>query len=324
MTGSSGFIGSHLVEFLIEEGHEIRCLVRPESDLTWLRGRDVRLISCRYSDKVALAQAVQDMEVIFHLAARIEAPNWDAYYTANTLSTKQLLQACVENNPELKRFVFVSSIAASGPSQRGKMKAESSQCLPVSLYGRSKLMAEKIVLGFAERIPVVILRPANVLGARQKELTTILNLLRIRIMPMVGSAESKTSICFVEDTVRALILAAVHEKAVGNTYFIADTSVYSWRSMLEIIAKELGIYPAVFRIPYPVLFSIATLSEGLAALFGKQALLTREALEATRKYNWTYRVDKIRDELGFETRISFENGMRDIVDDFKLKRKARA
>ncbi len=317
VTGSTGFIGSRLVEFLIKDGHEVHCLIRPESDLKCLEGLDVRLIRCRYSDKTSLAQAVRDMEVIFHLAARIEAPNWDAYYTANTLSTKHLIEACAEYNPGLKRFVFVSSIAASGPPRRGEIKDECSQCLPVSPYGRSKLMAEEIVQNYAERIPIVIMRPANVLGARQKELVLILDLLKKRIMPMIGSKESKTSICFVEDLVRALAIAAVHEKAVGNTYFIADRSVYSWRHMLKLIAGELRVYPAVVRIPYPVLYAIALLSEGWASLFKTQALLTRDSLEATRKYEWIYRTEKIRNELGFKTLISFENGIRDIVDSYK-------
>lgn len=317
VTGSSGFIGSHLVDFLLKEGHEVHCLIRPESDLKWLKGLDIRLLKCRYSDKTSLAQAVLNMEVIFHLAARIEAPNWDAYYTANTLSTKHLLEACAKNNPQLKRFVFVSSIAASGPSRRGEIKDESSQCFPVSPYGRSKLMAEEIVKDFAERIPIVIMRPANVLGARQKELILILNLLKKHIMPMIGSKKSKTSICFVEDLVRALFLAAVQEKAVGNTYFIADRSVYSWRHMLKFIARELRVYPAVVRIPYPVLYTIALLSEGLASIFKAQALLTRNSLEATRKYEWIYRTEKIRKELGFKTTISFEKGIRNILDSYK-------
>lgn len=317
VTGSTGFIGSHLVEHLVRQGHDVRCLVRQKSDTRWLRQQSVSMVTCDYEDISSLAKAVQDVEVVFHLAARIQAPAWEDYYKANTSSTKNLLDACLSSDSRLKRFVFVSSISASGPSQKGVLKKESDTCCPASMYGRSKLMAEEVLREFSGKISWVIVRPPNVLGVRQEELLLSLKTVKSRILPMIGNGDLQTSLCFVDDLVRALVMAAEDPKAINKTYFVTDGHTYSWRTMLVDMAKELGVYPFVLRVPYPFLCGLATLSEAIAKLFRQEPMISRETLYSSRDYYWTYDGSKIKEELGFEPRLSFEEGLRRIIADYR-------
>ena len=261
VTGSTGFIGSHLVEVLVGEGNDVRCLVRESSHTACLNHLPVTMMTGDYEDPSSLIPAVESVDVVFHLAARIQAPDWVAYRKANTTSTENLIEACIEAATNLRRFVFVSSISAAGPSSPGCLKKESDPCQPVSLYGKSKLLAEEAVLRRKDRLPVTIVRPPNVLGAGQEELTTILKTIKSRILPMIGSDTSQTSLCFVQDLVLALKLTAKSERAVGQVYFVTDNHTYNWREMLIAIARKLNVYPYVLKIPYRLLYVLAAAME---------------------------------------------------------------
>jgi nucleoside-diphosphate-sugar epimerase len=313
VTGSTGFIGSHLVEALVRQGHAVSCLIRPESKTRWLEKQTVSMLPGDYSDRSSLENAVKGLDVVFHLGARIQAPDWDTYYRANTESTGCLLEACVRANPRLKRFVFVSSISASGPSEPGVLKKESDVCRPVTMYGKSKLQAEEIVRSYGDKLPVVIIRPPNVLGTRQKELTMIVRLLKRRIFPQIGNGDKQTSICFVQDLVRALLLVAADRRAVGETYFVTDHRIYSWREMVDSLGREMGVCSRVIRVPYPVLFGLTALATGISKITGIPPLADLNSLRTSRNHYYIYDSRKIEKDLGFQPRMEFEEGIRKIV-----------
>ena len=82
--------------------------------------------------------------------------------------------------------------------------------------GKASYLAEQAAAGFFARLPIVIVRPPNVLGTGQRELLAVMKLLRRRIVPLIGRREKQTSICFVQDLVRALVLAAEHDRAAAR------------------------------------------------------------------------------------------------------------
>jgi nucleoside-diphosphate-sugar epimerase len=257
------------------------------------------------------------MDYVFHLAAVLNARDWDAYYNANVRATQNLIEACVEADPGIRKFVFVSSIAASGPLYDKTFRDENCACIPSSLYGKSKLYAERVVKGYDTKIPVTIARPPIVIGTRQQELFIIMKLLEKRIFPVIGKRDQQISVCFIDDLVRALILMAEREQACSHTYYVADPKPHSWREMLKITAQKMGVYPYVIKIPYPVLLSIAQFSEILAKITGKDPLITTRYIFSTRNHYHLYTSQKIRDELGFKHQTEFSHGMEDIVDWYK-------
>ena len=318
VSGSTGFIGSHLVESLIDKRYRVSCLIRKETDLSQVKRNGVEIIEGNFLDKKSLAGAVRGMDVVFHVGAVISAPDWNVYYRSNVEATKNLLHACAAANPALKKFVFVSSISAAGPSINGKPLNESDPCHPVSDYGKSKLLAEGACRCFFDRLPIVIIRPTNVLGIGQTDLATILKLAKRRIMPLLGNGDRQTTVCFVQDLVRALIMAAENESIRGKIYFVANPEAYSWREMLEFIARELG-QSFVIKVPYPVLLVMAFLSELTGRLTGRSSMLNLGTIRSIRKHYWLQDVTRIRKELGFSPEISFADGMRGILKGYKNK-----
>jgi dihydroflavonol-4-reductase len=313
VTGATGFIGSHLAEGLAGRGWEVRCLVRRPSGLGWIENLDVDLVRGDCRDKPSLGPAVEGVDCVFHLAGVINALSWEEYFQTNVVGTKNLLEAVAARNAGLKKFVYVSSISAAGPSKKGQVLNEDDPCFPITDYGRSKLAAEETVQSFARRFPCVILRPPNVIGPRQRELGEAVRLIRRRIRPSVGTGEPRTSLCDVGDVVEAMILAAEKPEADGRTYFLAYPRPYAWSEVIEAIRETNVIRFFLLKIPYPVQWLAAVAAEAAARLTRKRPRLTRNSVAAARKYYWIYDGARIKRELGFEPRTGLQDSIRKTI-----------
>jgi nucleoside-diphosphate-sugar epimerase len=298
VTGSNGFIGSHLAAELVQRGHDVSCLVRRTSRTESLDGLPIRRVIGDTRDRASLDAVVKDTDVVFHLAGVIDAPDPAAYFAVNTQGTRNLIEACLASAPGLWKFVFVSSISAAGPSPCGTALNEDDASRPISDYGRSKLAAEEVVLGAGDRLPVTVIRPPNVLGPGQKELADAIRLIRRRIKPTIGSAEARTSVVSVSDVVRALILAAEDPRSRGRIYYVTDGHAYSWREITDAVAESLGVRRFYLPVPYAFQVAIAAVAEAASRLRGTKPLVSREHIDATRKC-WVYDGSRIRRELGF-------------------------
>ncbi len=310
VTGATGFIGSHLAEELAKREWKVRCLVRRPRDLGWIENLKVQLVRGDCRDKPSLGPSVEGVDCVFHLAGVINALSWDDYYQANVVGTRNLLEAVVERNPRLKKFVYVSSISATGPAKKGRALTEESPCLPITDYGRSKLAAEEAVHAFSGEFPWVIIRPPNVIGPRQKELREAVRLIRRRIKPSVGTGEPQTSLCYVGDVVEGLILAAEKPEADGRTYFLAYPRPYAWSEVTAAIQEALGIRFFLLKIPFSVQWLAAVVAEATARLTRKKPRLTRNSVAAARKYYWIYDGTRIERELGFKPRTDLKEAIR--------------
>jgi nucleoside-diphosphate-sugar epimerase len=311
VTGASGFIGGHLTVELARRGHEVRALVRPTSSLRWLERTGLTLVQGDLGDELSLKKAAAGADLVFHLAAVIHASSWEKHRAVNIEGTENLLAACREAAPRLQRFVFVSSIAASGPSIKGHFKKEEDPCQPISAYGQSKLEAEAIVRRYGAAFPVVILRPPNVLGAREREVQAALRALRCRLKPLLGTKDKQTSFIMVEDLVEAVLLCAEKKEAVGQTYNVTDGRAYSWREPLDILGRLLGRH--CLPLPYGLLIVLAGSAEIAFKLAGHRPPVRCSALRSIRENYWIFDGSKIELELGFQARLTLEEGLRKIV-----------
>ena len=179
MTGATGFIGSHLVENLLERGVHVRCLIRKTSDLKWLRKLPIELVHGDCGDKASLREAVRGVDQVFHVAGVTKAINERTYFEVNALGTENLIHACLEHNTRLQKLVYISSQAAAGPCRNGGKKRESDLCEPVSPYGRSKRMGEEVAIAHSHELPLLILEEIiGSIGAwRKKQLDFKLGLI---------------------------------------------------------------------------------------------------------------------------------------------------
>ena len=313
ITGASGFIGSRLASTLAGRGHEVACLVRPTSCIEGLERSGARLVLGDLRDRASLEAAVADREIIFHLAAVIQAVDGASFEEVNVGGTQRLVEACLRRATGLRRFIHVSSIAAAGPSEPGKPGTETDEPHPVTHYGRSKLRAERIVLEAADRMPVTIIRPPNVIGPGSKDLARAVRLLRKRIVPAVGDSRPRTSLIDVDDLVEALALAAEDTRSLGRTYYVTDGDAYAWSEIAAALAEELGVGRFRVRVPAAVQFAAAALAEAGSRLTGKPPVLTRDIVRAGRDYFWIYDGSRIERELGFQARFKMRDSIRRAV-----------
>jgi nucleoside-diphosphate-sugar epimerase len=132
VTGGSGFVGSHLVDLLLEKGFKVRCIVRGTSNLRWLKDKDVIIDDCGLHDKTALSNVLKNADYLFHVAGVVRSKTKKGFFLGNVETTKNLLEVIAENGFKFKRIVIVSSLTACGPSPDGKPIDETVIPRPVS------------------------------------------------------------------------------------------------------------------------------------------------------------------------------------------------
>ena len=308
MTGGTGFIGSHLVEALLKKGIQVRCLLRKTSDLKWLKGLPIEVNWGDCNDKNSLREAVQGVEQVFHLAAVTKAVHEKTYFEVNAFGTENLIHACLENNPRIQKFIYLSSQAAAGPCRNGNKKKESDQCKPVSPYGQSKQMGEELALAHAQELPLLILRPSAVYGPRERDIYTFFKLLSKRIKPCLPSKDQHISLCYVEDIIQAILLAAQVKGSSGEIFFLSDGQDYRLEEIGDIFAQAMGVNAFCIRVPEWMIIGMASFSEYLSKLSGKPPLLNKGKVEEILQRNWVCDITKAKTALGFEPHISLAQG----------------
>jgi dihydroflavonol-4-reductase len=308
VTGGTGFIGSHLVESLIERGFHVRCLVRKTSDLKWLRDLPIELAHGDCIDKDSLGGAVKGVDLVFHVAGVTKAIREKTYFEINAFGTENLIHACLEHNTHLERFIYVSSQAAAGPCRHGGRKEESDLCEPVSPYGRSKRMGEELAVAHSHELPLLILRPCAVYGPRDRDIYVFFKLLSKGIKPCLSGRDHHISLCYVGDIVQGILLAAEGQQASGEIFFLSDGHDYRLDEIGDIIARAMEVTPLCIRVPEWMLFGIAFFSEYLSKLTGKPPLINRGKVEEMVQGNWVCDITKAKTRLGFEPRIPLTQG----------------
>lgn len=308
VTGATGFIGSHLVEALFQRGIQIRCLVRDKTRLGWVKDSPVEFVIGDCREKNSLKQAVQDIDQVFHLAGVTTAVKEKTYFEVNGLGTENLVQACIENNPRLKKFIYVSSQAAAGPCPSGEKKKESDPCEPVSPYGKSKLLGEKLALARSHALPLLILRPCAVYGPRDKGFYTLCKSLSRRINPGLAGHDQHISMCYVDDIVRAILLGAETRTESGEIFFLSDGHDYLMEEIGDIFARAMAINPLKIRLPKQMLSGMAFFAECFSRLTGKPSIMNRGKVEEMIQKNWLCDISKARALLGYEPRIALARG----------------
>ena len=308
VTGATGFIGSHLVEALLQKGVQVRCFVRKTSDLSWLKNLPIEVLHGNCNDKASLGEAVKGVDQVFHLAGVTKAIEKKTYFEVNALGTENLIHACLENNPRLQKFVYLSSQAAAGPCQNGGKKKESDRCQPVSAYGHSKRMGEEFALAHSHEIPFLILRPSAVYGPRDKDIYTFFKLVSKRIKPCLFGQGQHISLCYVHDIIQAILLAAESQGSSGDIFFLSDGYDYRLEEIGDIFAQAMGITPVCVRVPGWMIFGIASFSEYLSKLSKKPPLLNKGKVEEMIQKNWVCDITKAKTLLGFEPQIRLLEG----------------
>ncbi|MFA5353116.1 MAG: NAD(P)-dependent oxidoreductase [Thermodesulfovibrionales bacterium] len=311
VTGATGFIGSHLVDSLIRKGFDVTCLVRSTSDLRHLEGLPLGLIRGDCTDKTSL-ETVADFDYIFHLAGLTKASTEKEFLEANAGGTENILEAALRGCPRLKRFVYLSSLAAAGPCRDGMPLKEDCPMSPVSTYGRSKGEGERIVLSLRHELPVTVIRPPAVYGPRDKDLLVLCRMVKKGFAPSVG--KGSYSFIYVEDLVSGIIDSSQSPDAAGEVFFLSDGAVYSQDEIVDAIAAAVGKRPVKVSIPRSVMPLLGFLSEKL----GWARIINPDKIREISHSRWVCDTAKAVAMFGFEPKVKIKEGVKWTADWYRI------
>lgn len=309
ITGASGFIGSHAAAACAAESMRVRCLIRSGSRTGWLRGLPVETCIGDVGDPAGLNDAVRGMDLIIHAAGMTRGTSDEDYYRVNATGTLNLLKAVMRVRPGLRRFVYISSQAAGGPSRASAPRTESDPPEPVGAYGRSKLAGEEAVMAFAQNLPVTIIRPPAVLGPRAHDAEHLIRLIRFHIRPVWGRRSHYVSFVDIEDLVRGILTAARHEAAAGEIFYLVADGRLSWDRFFKTLAGCMKKWTVPVRVPVRLIRFLAVLMERHGKKSGVPAVLNVSKVAEMNERFWICDGGKAERLLNFYPRISLEDSI---------------
>ena len=311
VTGSSGFIGSHLVERLLDDGVGVRALVRPGRSPAPRPGVEAHVVDWEDASARAIDAALDGAGVVFHLAGVTKAHSALHFRRGNVVPFAALA-AGVRRLPPARRprVVLVSSQAASGPASGPDAPVtEETAPAPVEGYGRSKLDAEREAHALAGEAPVTIVRPSCVYGPRDRDFFQLVRLAHRGWSVQPGSRDRWLDLVHVHDLVDGLLAAARMPQAIGRTYFLGDRAL-TWRALHELVAAAVGRPVRAVDLPDWLVRAGGAAGSAWSTLTGRTPLLNAHKAALGRQAYWLCSCERARRELGYAPSIALPHGLR--------------
>jgi nucleoside-diphosphate-sugar epimerase len=314
ITGVNGFVGSHLADLFVKSRYEVTGMIRKTSNRRFIQHLNIDLRVCDLSDRDALRDVVTGHDYIVHPAGLIQAKSLEEFMRANRDGTRRILESAAEQCPGLRRFVYVSSQAAAGPSDSMAALDESVPAHPVSDYGKGKLGGERECGRFSERFPVTILRPPAVYGPRDDGTFPFFKLVKTGWFWKLGREESFASIVYIRDLVNAVKIAIESDNSSGQTYFAANQETPSVWDLQKRIAEIMKVEIKPLYTPIWLAKLIVPLDKFASTLAGKPPGLSADKLRELSHRFWICDSTKAEKSLGWKARTSLEEGLKETID----------
>lgn len=315
VTGASGFLGGHIAEHLAARGDVVRALLRKTSKRDHLEKLPgVELFEGSVEDAERTAQALEGVDAVVHAAGLVKARDVDEFFAVNVGGTSNVVEAARRGRTPPRRFVFVSSLTACGPSADGS-PVPADQEIPNNAYGRSKLAAEKVVLAAQGEMHVVILRPGAIYGPRDAEVFKVLQTVQRGLLPMVAGGVAKGSWVYATDCAEACLRALDADVPSGSKYFVDDGGgPLTQKQLFEDMERALGRRALIrANLPRSFVMGVARGLETFGRLIDRPAMFTPEKADMLLQH-WVCSSEDTRRDLGWEPKVPWNVGVQRAVD----------
>lgn len=317
VTGGTGFVGEHFIPLLLKDGHYVRLLVRNIE-----KGKELFGDSCEYfkgdiTDSKSLIGACNSIDIVFHMAGKAgnELPseeNFEAFRRVNVSGTRNIVEECKKHG--VKRFVYVSSIAAMGIVKQCPI-TEKSKCDPYLPYQVSRHEAEQYLLsqyrdtGF----PIIIIRPTKIygIGEHVPSYLTLVNLCKKGIWFKVGKGKNYTSNVYITDLAFGLA-QCVDNGRLGEIYILTSDDSIEFSRVGQIISRKIGRKIHTIPMPTALMVSCAGFVEWVMTKLHKRPIVTKRNIEATVN-DRVYSIDKAQSELGYSPKVKMADGIERVI-----------
>ena len=310
VTGASGFVGSHVCDRMVAEGWTVRCLVRSTSSRGWLEHLPVEYAVSDVSQDNKLEEDMVGCDAVVHGAGITNAVRTEDFFEVNTRGTQRLWRAAA--NAGAKRFVFISSLAAAGPSLTDEPQDESADPHPVNEYGKSKRAAEEFIMQASDAMQGVIVRPPAVYGPRDADGLTLIRAAKTRIFPLPLQGKRELVLVYATDLAQGIHLALERGRPDGIYYF-TDGGVHTLPEVGEAIAQALGVQIKMIPIPRWLLRTAALGGEFAGRVLGRVLPINMQRVKNFELDGWTASDARARRELGYDSKYGLRSGMEETV-----------
>lgn len=311
VTGASGFVGSAVARLLLDQGYEVRLLLRPSSDRRNIEGLDAEVVVGDLMDQATLPAAVRGCEGLFHVAAdyRLWTRRPDLMFKANVDGSRNIVMAAAEAG--VKRIVYTSSVAVLGIPKDGSPGDEQTPVAyqdMIGPYKQSKFKAEEAIQNLADEhdVPVLIVNPSTPIGPRDiKPTPTGRMIVEAASGRMPAYVDTGLNVAHVDD-IAAGHLAAYEKGKIGQRYLLGGENL-ELAQILNEIASIAGGRPPLFCLPHNLIMPLAFLAEMWARLTGQDAepFITMDGIRMARKKMF-FSCEKAKLEISYHHRPARE------------------
>lgn len=309
VTGSTGFVGAAVARQLAARDHELRLLVRAQSNRGNIVELDAEIAIGDLTDPQSLISATKGCDALYHVAAdyRLWAKNPSEFYATNVEGTKALLLAAAEAGME--RIVYTSSVAALGRRDDGAPADEQTHVDPAKLVGhykRSKYEAEQAVLRLVadHGCPAVIVNPSTPIGPRDiKPTPTGRMIVQAANGHIPAYVDTGLNVVHVDDVAAGHLLAFANGK-IGERYILGGRDM-TLAEILTAVANHMGRKPPRFRLPHDLIMPIAHGATAWARVTGREPFVSTDAIRMARKSMY-FSSAKAEREIGYTHRPPME------------------
>ncbi len=315
VTGGTGFTGSHLVRRLLSNGDEVRVLDTHKGLFSGeLEQSGARIATGSVTDRERVRQQCEGVETVFHLAAAFRKVNLpkSAYWEVNVEGTRTLLEEAQKAG--VKKVVYCSTQGVHGNIDEPPGN-EDTPIEPEDYYQLTKYEGERVVAEFVEKgMDITVLRPTAIYGPGDPgRFLMMYRRVQKGLFPFFGDGKALYHPLYIDNFVDAFELAATVPEARGRTYLIADDDFYTIKEIVLEIARAMDNKVKTPHYPFWALYGLSAVVETLYKPFPADPPLFRRRADWFRQ-NRAFRIDRAREELGYEPKVGLAEGIRKTLD----------
>jgi len=323
ITGASGFIGGFLVTEALNRGYDVWAGIRQSSSREQLKDERIRFIDLQYDDKTALIQQLREVvsqsgawHYVVHNAGVTKTLHAADFFKVNAQYTEILIEALAQAGCIPDKFLLMSSLSSFGPvaekSFRPIRMDDAQQ--PNSIYGKSKLQAERIVKS-QNYFPYVILCPTGVYGPGEKDYLMEIKSIQSGFDFKIGMTPQRITFIYVKDLAMATFLALENPAVRDASYFVTDGDAYTDNEFVDIVKKLIDKrFVFQLRIPSFLCYVVCCLSELTGKLLNKATTLNRDKFKILKQRNWACEVEQTFRALDFIPQYHLKEGLEEILN----------
>ena len=317
VTGATGFTGGHLARTLARRGYAVRGLARLPAQADDLQAAGIEPVIGSLGDRSALARAVKDVDVVYHIAAVYrEAGIPKATYRAvNAEAVGHLIEAAASAG--VRRLVHCSTVGVHGDIEHPPAN-EDAPLRPGDIYQVTKVEGEQIARDAAARtgLQVTIARPSGIYGPGDRRLLKLFRGIARRRFVVLGSGNIFYHLTYIDDLVEGFRLCGESAAAANRTYILAGGEVTTLNELIRLIAAEARVAPPKLKLPVWPFWVAGAACEAMCVPLGIEPPIYRRRVDFFTKSR-AFDISRARAEIGYSPQVGLTDGIRRTLSWYK-------